>query len=126
YCQELNMIRQGEEDDEGNHIYWQLEFADDHYCIWLDKDGDGVIDPKEYAVDPVGNVDYKVRLDDLHLDSITLDPDDVTSIGFTGQGKPFYGDSVGVYDVIKFTLDKGGEQIILQMEGITGNVNYGN
>ena len=119
YCQELNMSRQGED--------WRLGFAADHYFLWRDKNHDEAKDAAEpYAVDPVGQVDYKVRLDDLHLDSITLDHATVNSIGFTGRGKPIYTGSDGDPDGITFTLAKGSEQITLKMESITGNVNYGN
>lgn len=117
YCQELNMIRQGED--------WRLGFATDHYFLWWDKNNDGAKNAAEpYAVDPAGNADYDVLWNDLHLDSLTLDPA-VTFIGFTGRGKPFYTGSEGDDNGITFTLAKGSEQITLKMESITGNVNYG-
>jgi len=119
YCQELNMIRQGED--------WRLGFATDHYYLWWDKNHDEAKDAAEpYAVDPVGQVDYLVSLHSMHLDSLAISPSGISSIGFTGQGKPIYSGSDGDYDGITFTLAKGSEQITLKMESITGNVNYGN
>ncbi len=113
YCQELNMIRQGED--------WCLGFAADHYYIWLDDDHDGsrgALEP--YAVDPVGQADYQVYLNKMHLDSLNLDPTGIRSIGFNGQGKPQYSGSDE--NGISFILKKGNEQVTLHMESITGNV----
>ena len=115
YCQELNMIRQGDD--------WRLGFAADHYYIWWDKNHDEAKDAAEpYAVDPVGQVDYQVTLNSMHLDSLNLNPAAISSFGFSGQGKPIYSGSDDDYSGIDFTLIKGSEQVILHLESVTGNV----
>jgi len=114
YCQELNMIRQGED--------WRLGFAADQYYLWRDDNHNEVKDAAEpYAVDPVGRVDYQVFLRELRLDSLTLNPS-LSSLGFSGRGKPSYSGSAGDYHGIDFTLGRGGEQATLHLESITGNV----
>jgi prepilin-type N-terminal cleavage/methylation domain-containing protein len=115
YCQELNMIRQGED--------WRLGFAADHYFLWRDDNHNGSKSAAEpYAVDPVGQVDYQVYLNSMHLDSLNLSPAGISSIGFSDQGKPQYSGSDGDYSGINFILIKGSEQVTLHLESITGNV----
>ena len=115
YCQELNMIRQGED--------WRLGFAADHYYLWWDKNHNEAKDAAEpYAVDPVGQVDYQIYLNSMHLDSLSLNPAGISSIGFSGQGKPQYSGSDSDYSGINFILSKGNEQETLHLESVTGNV----
>ena len=119
YCQELNMIRQGEN--------WRLGFAADHYFLWRDDNHDGNKNGAEpFAVDPVGQVDYQVYLSSMHLDSLTLNPAGISNhgIGFSGQGKPLYDGSASDYSGIDFILSKGNEQVTLHLESVTGNVFY--
>lgn len=114
YCQELNMIRQGED--------WRLGFAADRYYLWRDDNHNQVKDAAEpYAVDPAGQVDYQVSLAGLRLDSLTVNPA-VSSLGFSGRGKPRYSGSDGDYNGLDFTLGRGSEQATLHLESVTGNV----
>ena len=112
YCQELNMIRNGED--------WRLYFAADRYFIWRDDNHNGVKDAAEpYAVNPVGRVDYRVALREMHLDGWQRQPE-VAFLGFTAAGRPFYPGSSGDFHGLDFILQKDGRRRTVHLESVTG------
>ncbi|MBN2331976.1 MAG: hypothetical protein JXO49_08840 [Deltaproteobacteria bacterium] len=112
YCQELNLIRNGEQ--------WRLGLAADHYCIWRDDNGNGIREAGEsYAEQPMDRQDFVVFYNRLRLDGITSSPA-VTSLGFTGRGQPDY--PGWSYAGVDFVLSRGGSSITLHLESVTGYV----
>ncbi len=112
YCQELNMIRNGED--------WRLHFAADGYFLWRDDNHNGIRDAGEpYAVNPAGQVDYRVRLREMHLDGWQRQPE-VDSLGFTAGGRPLYAGSSGDYHGLDFILQKDGRTRTVHLESVTG------
>ncbi|MBN2232502.1 MAG: prepilin-type N-terminal cleavage/methylation domain-containing protein [Deltaproteobacteria bacterium] len=112
YCQELNLNRAGEA--------WCFGLAAGEYFLWRDDDGSGSPDAGEpYAAEPLTGGDWRVSFAALRIDSLTAEPA-VAGVGFSRRGRPTYAgwSSAG----IDFRLARGGRELLLHLEGITGCV----